>query len=215
MIRHVIFDMDGTLADTAKASIVALAEVSARYGLPRLQDDAVRDAIGYANPEFYYRLYPEHDRTLITAYGLEVEQQEEGHVRKLAGNILFPGVQEMLEALRRMGTRLYVASTGDEAHVEVVLASAGIKSHFDVIACGRPEKVAMVGGIVGDADRAQWAMVGDRQKDLDAARGNGLFAVAAGFGYSPPEDWPNYDAVAHTPAELLEIVKSSGRQGFQ
>lgn len=203
MLRHIILDMDGTLSDTAKATIGACAEASEHFGLARLDDALIIRTTGIASPEFYYRLYPGEDRARMRAYGKMVERLEADRVRALGEEILFPGVAAALAALLRTGARLYLASTGDAEHVDVVLRSAGIMALFDVIACGRPEKVAMVAELIGGADRTEWAMVGDTDKDLEAARGNGILAVAAGYGYCSPQDWPRYDAALLSPGDLV------------
>lgn len=201
-MTRLIFDLDGTLADTAKATIPACATMSARHRLPPLEDRSVREAIGYASPEFYYHLYPQYEKSRLDAFGADVDRAEIAFIRQIGPGILFPGVPEMLMALRAMGVLLYIASTGDEAHVNAVLDGAGIERLFDGIHCGQPEKVTMVGAIVGPEDRRHWAMVGDRQKDLDAARGNGITAIAACYGYCSAAAAARFDWTLHAPNEL-------------
>lgn len=206
MFRHVIFDMDGTLADTAKATIGACADASEHFGFPRLDNARIIHTIGIANPEFYYRLYPDLDRERVYAYGQMVEALEEARIPGMGEGILFSGVKQMLCALKAMGVPLYVASTGSPEHVDVVLRSSGIIGLFSVIACGKPEKIEMVDELIGKgADRSQWAMVGDTAKDLDAARASGIAAIAAGFGYCARETWPHYDTVLHEPQDMLAL----------
>ena len=208
MIRHLIFDMDGPRADTARATIPAFAEVAPRCGLPPVSEEAIREAVGYANPEFYYRLYPGHDPARIRAFGQEVERAEEAYVRRLGGAVLFPGVREMLDRLTGMGVDLYVASTGDLAHVDVVLKSAGIGRLFRSVRCGESAKERMVGEILGASDRREWAMVGDRQKDVDAARANGIPVIGAGFGYVEDAGRALFDRVVDSPAELVRWIEA-------
>ena len=208
MIRHLIFDMDGTLADTVQATLPAFAEISPRYDLPPVSGEAIREAVGYANPEFYYRLYPGHDQAEIHAFGQEVERAEESHVKRLGGAMLFPGVREMLDRLVDMGVDLHIASTGDPAHVDAVLRSAGILHLFRSVHCGESAKERMVGEILGTTDRSEWAMVGDRKKDADAARANGIPVIGAGFGYAERAEWALYDRVADSPIELVQWIEA-------
>lgn len=205
MIKHIIFDMDGTLADSGKATSIACAQISKAYGLPPLSDAKIRETIGYANPEFYFRLYPTVKKPTMLAYAKEVEELEERIVWDMGVDILFPGVMQMLEALMRRGIRLYIASTGDVSHVNAVLTTAGIQHFFDIIGFGEPDKEEMVRKMVC-GDTARWSMVGDKQKDLFAARANGILAIAAGFGYCSQQDASRFDRVLQTPAQLLEWI---------
>jgi len=208
VIRRLIFDMDGTLSDTVAAAVPALDEVAPRHGLPHVSGEAVRGAVGIANPGFYYRLYPGHDRALIEAFGQAVERAEAAHVRRLGGAMLFPGVREMLDRLTCMGVELHIASTGDPDHVDAVLRSAGILGLFQSVHCGESAKERMVGEILGASDRREWAMVGDRQKDVDAARANGIPVIGAGFGYVENAERALFDRVADSPAELVQWVEA-------
>lgn len=205
MVKHIIFDMDGTLADTAKATSVACAQISKKYGLPPLSNEKICEAIGYANPEFYFYLYPNVKKRTMLAYGQEVETLEESIVWDMGTEILFPGVLTMLESLVSHGKSLYLASTGDVSHVNAVLTTAGIQHFFDIIGFGRPNKEDMVSQmIIGNT--ARWCMVGDKKKDLSAARVNGILAIAAGYGYLSVEDAKKFDHVLKAPAQLLDIV---------
>ena len=205
-MKHLIFDMDGTLADTGKATIAACEEARHAFGLPPVADELVYRTIGIANPEFYERLYPSFPTSAVHAFGEAVENLEEELVAQLGDELLFAGVYEMLEKLSEKGVRLYVASTGDKRHVDAVLKATHIVHFFDRIECGEPEKTAMVARIIGNGDKANWAMVGDRQKDVDAASNNGILSIGAGFGYCDEQEQQGFDKVAFKPMELLSMV---------
>lgn len=206
-MRNLIFDMDGTLADTAMATIAACGQVRHAFGLPALPDERIYQAIGIANPVFYEVLYPEHPAPLVHTFGQEVEDVEEGIVWRLGSALLFPGIVTLLETASRRGIRMYVASTGDKRHVDAVLKSTGIEHYFDQIACGEPEKVEMVARMLSGQDKCDWAMVGDKSKDWQAAKGNGILAIAAGYGYCDDQEQKGFDIVAHTPMDVLTIVE--------
>jgi phosphoglycolate phosphatase-like HAD superfamily hydrolase len=122
--------------------------------------------------------------------------------------MLFPGVRGMLDRLVDMGVALHVASTGDPAHVDAVLGSADILRLFRSVHCGESAKERMVGEILGTSDRGEWAMVGDRKKDADAARANGIPVIGAGFGYVERAERALYDRVADSPAEMVQWIEA-------
>ena len=124
-------------------------------------------------------------------------------MRALGKDILFPGIIDLLQALKARGAVLHVASTGDSSHVYGVLKTAGIQEFFSSISCGEPEKVQMVAEIIGKNQKETFAMVGDKAHDLRAARGNGITAIAAAYGYCSDTDAPRFDYVLRSPGELL------------
>jgi len=209
MIHHVIFDMDGTLSDTAAATVPACAEIARRFRLPVPAPDAVAKAMGTASPEYWRLLWPGIGDDLLAELDPVAEAMESEFIRRQGVSILFPGIDAMLRELRAMGCTLYVASTGSREHVTVTLSTAGIDGYFARIECGEPGKVDMVSRILKDGGitPGNAVLVGDRIKDAEAARGNRLLAIGAGFGYCGPEEWPLFDHVAHTTAALVEGIK--------
>jgi len=207
MIRHVIFDMDGTLSDTALATVDACAGVARRFGLEPPGIHAIKAAMGWPSPGFWRMLWPSLSDVLLAELDPVAEEQESIYVRKLGTDILFPGVPAMLHALRDRGCTLYIASTGSPAHVGVTLGASGIAALFDRIECGESDKTGMVGRLLHGISPADAIMVGDKQKDADAGRGNGILTVGAGWGYCGPVERPLFDRVLETPEEMITLVR--------
>ena len=204
--RHIIFDMDGTLSDTAKATVVALYEVGKQYKLPRVTDERIRAAMGLAGPEFYAHLYPHEPKETLMNIERTADVIEEAMITKMGKEILFPGVGDMLADLSEKGYCLYIASTGSESHVHNTLASCGIEGLFTSVSCGKSEKISMVKSIIAGRNTDEWAMVGDMFKDSEAARGNNILALGAGFGYLAKDDYPLFDSVLLKPEDIYKYV---------
>jgi len=207
MIRHVIFDMDGTLSDTAAATVLSCAEVARRYGLEPPGLDALRSAMGWPAPLFWRLLWPELSDALLEELDPVAEALESHAIRKMGPAILFPGIRELLDALLDRGFGLHIASTGSPAHVEATLGAAGIWPLFHSISCGESDKTGMVSRILRAHPGAGAVMVGDKQKDADAGRGNGIETVGAGWGYCGPAERPLFGHVLETPGQLLEFLR--------
>ena len=208
-IHTVIFDLDGTLSDSAILTTSAMRKLSPEYGLPMPSEDAIRSATGYANPEFYYLLFPDFPRDTVRDFGNCVENEELRVLPLLGGRLLFEGCREMLENLKECGIRLCIASTGDRGHVFSVLNETGIINLFDTVFCGSPDKNEMLRGLVRDGSKDGYLMVGDMKKDHEAAKVNGILSAGACYGYCK-RDLTDFDFYVDTPGELLHMLQIKG-----
>ena len=206
-IHTVIFDLDGTLSDSAFLTVEAFKCIAPNIGLPVPSMEAVRRAIGYATPEFYYRLFPDQDRDLVLKTGILVEQEELRLLPSLGERLLFEGCRELLTRLEEKGIRLCIASTGARDHVYPVLEATGIRDFFETVSCERPDKTEMLRELTKGSDKSECLVVGDMKKDYEAARANGIVSAGACFGYCVKEN-SDFDFYISSPLDLLDILKS-------
>jgi len=171
-----------------------------------ITDEIIRDAMGIAGLEFYRHMYPTVPEETLIKLEPEVDALELAAIQNLKQSILFPGVVELLTALKQAGINMYIASTGSNTHVHGTLWAAEVRDFFTGIHSGEPAKINMVQRIVGDLCPTEWAMVGDMFKDSEAARGSNILSLGAGFGYLAEEDHKLFDAVLKTPGELLNYI---------
>jgi len=204
--KHIIFDMDGTLSDTAKATYAATTEGTRLHGFPEVAYETILSAMGLPGLDFYSRLYPDVTKEKLLAIEKVMDSAEERMVKGLGAAILFPGVTEMLEKLSESKLSLYIASTGSTSHVHTTLQASGIDKFFTEVHCHRPEKISMVKEIIAGRDVGEWAMVGDMFKDSEAAQGNGILAIGAGFGYLAKEDEGLFDYVIRMPMSIYDLL---------
>lgn len=205
---NIIFDMDGTLVDSAKITIPAFKMICPKYNLDVPSDECIISAIGYANPIFYYKIFPLENRAELYEFGQEIEKIEKEITDEIDIELLYDGIEELLLELNKKGIKMYIASTGDDEHVNTCLNKAGIISLFEEIHCGKPDKEMMVADIIKRDLSAVWVMVGDKRKDSKAAKYNDIFAVGAGYGYCVKEDYGEFDAIIHNPIDLLDLLHS-------
>jgi phosphoglycolate phosphatase len=188
----VLFDLDGTLVDTAPDIARALGVALAETGVPPLPLDAVTRMVGDGARELI--------RRALAAAPADGAREEAAFGRFLASyrqNVcvasrLYPGVVEGLAALRGDGAVLAVVTNKPGDLARTLLGILGIAASFEAIlgdGDGFPRKpdptaaLSILARVGASPDRA--VMVGDGLPDLRLARALGVTAVAATWGYGP------------------------------
>lgn len=201
----VIFDMDGTLTDSALLTAEAFRVVAPSLNMEVPSVERIREVTGYADPEFYDRLYPDEPTERVRTLGAQIEEQELALLPNLNSDLLFPGTRQMLETLQTLVPALYIASTGSKEHVEALLYNAGIYDMFREVHCGEPDKEDMVGRIVKSGGK-NMILVGDKGKDSSAARANNIPSIGVCYGYCQQGKY-DFDHYVDSPSELLAFIQ--------
>lgn len=186
-----IFDWDGTLADSVSRIVESVRAAAHLLGLPAPDEPAIRGIIGLGLPEAIAALYPELEPAAVERYRLAYADHYV--TLDIDPPPLFPGVAEGLEALRRAGYRLAVATGKSRRGLQRVLAGHGWLDYFEITRCadeaGSKPDPRMLHEILAHcavpAERA--LMIGDATFDLQMARNAGMNAVAVGYGAQPLE----------------------------
>jgi len=189
----VVFDLDGTLVDTAPDLIETLNVVFGREGLPPVDYATARDMIGGGARRMIESGLQYGGRPLS---GETVDRMFADFIAYYASHIAdhsqpFPGLDAALDQLAGRGCRFAVCTNKLEGLSRLLLGALGLTRRFEAI-CGQdtfgiqkpdPEilrRTIRVAG--GDARRA--VMVGDSGTDIATARAAGIPIVAVDFGYS-------------------------------
>jgi phosphoglycolate phosphatase len=206
-LASLIFDLDGTLTDSKPGIVGCLREVL----------DA-RNISGYGSLDrFIGPPVEQWSEELLPHGSAEDRAALAGDYRACydrvgwSNNSVYPGVAEMLAQLHRDGFPLYVCTSKHEHFAVRILESFGIAQYFNAIygdridyeSHSKSDLLARV--LVQQAiDPASAWMVGDRSFDIEAAHLNGIRCLAVAWGYGTPEELAQADAVAATPADVLE-----------
>lgn len=184
--KLLIFDWDGTLANSVGRIVEAMHVASDRSGLPRCDDFAVKGIIGLGLPEAIRSLYPDIDDDALVVF----RQHYADHYIALEAepSPLFEGVVHTLEALKGEGYRLAVATGKARRGLDRVLKAHGWDDYFDITraadeTASKPHPL-MLEQILAHCgvEPAQALMVGDSSFDLQMARNAGMGSVAVSYG---------------------------------
>jgi phosphoglycolate phosphatase len=189
----VVFDLDGTLADTAQDLIATLNVVLVREGLAPLPFEQARDLIGAGAKPLIQRGFDVSkaklsEERLQELYAFFLDHY---HHHIAVHSVLFPGVVAAIDKLAQQGFMLAVCTNKMESHALELLKALKIIDRFAFIS-GKDsfdffkpdprhltETIRLAGG---DPNRA--VMVGDSKTDIDTAKAAGIPVVGVTFGYT-------------------------------
>lgn len=203
----VIFDLDGTLFETARATVPAVEGAFEQLGLNPPTRDEICSFIGKPGSDFHAWLRRRSSGGNADELLAVIDELELRFVSERAA--LYPGAREMLCELRESAEHLAICSNGSDPYVDTVLSSHDIAHFFDHVRyrmSTKDTKPLMVRGLLAHLTGRPAVVVGDRQEDVDAARENGLQAIAATYGYGSPEELSGATAAAKTASELATLV---------
>lgn len=182
--KLVIFDFDGTLADSAPWFISTLGGLAQRHGFQSVGPDEIETLRGKSN------------RDIIKHLGIRFWQMP-GIARdfrqksaEAAGDIpLFPGIAQMLERLNSTGVELAIVSSNGEDTIRRVLGPSGrLIDHWacGVSLFGKSAKFRTLSRKLR-IDAREILSVGDEGRDVEAAQRAGFASVAVTWGYANEE----------------------------
>ena len=208
----VLFDLDGTIVDSAADITGSLAHMFAEMGLPVPSDDTLRSSVGP----------PLLDSLRMTAGFSDAEAWEALNVYRdhygehVLRSPVFPGVAGVLERLHAAGIPIALATSKPETMARKVLDHAGLTEYFDVITGASDDEARSTkADVVAEAlrrlqaqgvDTANSVMVGDRGYDTLGALANGVPTILVEWGYGSPAEAGDAMAVVHSADQLRGLL---------
>ena len=191
--RIILFDLDGTLTDSAEGILKSVRIVLTHYGIEVPEGDDLHAFIGPPLRDTFRRYGVPADEV---ENAVKLYRQRYFSIGKFE-NTPYPGVAELLRHLREDGHRLYVATSKPEDLAVEILHHFGLDIFFDritgaLLSGGRDSKESVISylfGTLGVSPSESGAiMIGDTAFDVIGARRNGLEAVAVSWGYGTREE---------------------------
>jgi len=216
----VLFDVDGTLLDTAPDIAVAVNQLRRERGLAPLELARVRAFVSHGSSALVRIAFPEAPEAeflelrarLLVVYRAALNV----HTRP------FPGMLELLGQLEQSGTRWGVVTNKPGWLTEPLLEALALRQRAAVIVSGdtlaqrkpHPQPLLHAARQLGVAVQ-QCVYVGDAERDVLAARAAGMPVVVVRFGYLAPGEnpleWPA-DAWVDSASEILAWLESRRQQ---
>ena len=182
----IIFDMDGTLWDSAKAVAESWTEVVAREYTPErvITEDEIKCVMGLTMDKLAAQIFPElpEERRLQL---LDVCGREENEYLRTHGAIVYPKVEETFQKLREK-YHLYIVSNCQSGYIEAFLEYYGYGKYIEDIECYGNNGLVKGENIRKVVERnhlTKAVYVGDIQGDYDASMQAGVEFIHAGYGF--------------------------------
>lgn len=221
MWNTVLFDLDGTLSDSAPGITRCVQyALEKEFGIIRKPEELIE----FVGPPLKEQFM------LYTGCNDEMGERAVDRYREryrpvgIFENSLYPGIPELLLQLRNEGFRIALSSSKPEEFCHQILETFEIAQYFDVV-CGsdmegrHTDKAEIVEEVLHrlgmENRREEVVLVGDRKYDIIGARQRGVGTIGVSYGYGSREEleleWP--DCIVDTVTELRNVLIGQARAG--
>lgn len=205
----IIFDMDGTLWDSAKAVAESWTEVVAREYTPErvITEDEIKRVMGLTMDKLAAQIFPELSESRRLQL-LDVCGREENEYLRTHGAIVYPKVEETFQRLKEK-YHLYIVSNCQSGYIEAFLEYYGYGRYIEDIECYGNNGLVKGDNIRKVVERnylTKAVYVGDIQGDYDASMQAGVEFIHAGYGFGTVDaNVPEITAFEELP-KVVELV---------
>ncbi|NLK64263.1 MAG: HAD-IA family hydrolase [Tissierellia bacterium] len=205
--KYLIFDFDGTLADTEEANFVIYQKLAEKYNLRNITLDELghlkkmnaKDVIAYV--ELKKRHLP-----FLLKKGKNLLTQDIKNI-----SLCKPDIFHIIGKLREMGIKTAIITTNSKTNVKLFLEAHNVDVIDLVVSAAMFGKESKMKKIVKKEkiSLSEFLYVGDEIRDITAARNAGMDIASVAWGYNTVESLKNHepDYLIFEPSQLIEIVK--------
>jgi phosphoglycolate phosphatase len=209
----VLFDLDGTIVDSAPGITATLAETFLRMPLPV---PSPAELLAYVGPPILdsFRDLAHFDRE--TAERALAIYRPLYLTNGVFNATVYPGVEGVLRAIHEAGIPMSLATSKPERPARLVLDHYGLTQYFDELTGAsedevRSKKADVVAEALrrlraGGADLSNPIMIGDRIHDIEGAGENGVPTIYVTWGYGAPAEAAGAIATVDDAAQLLQLL---------
>ena len=213
MYRAILFDLDGTLTQSGEGITKSVQYALEKLGKPEPDLKKLEVFVGPPLLQQFMKYAGLDEETAVKAVEYYRERYTDVGIFE---NRPYPGVEEMLEGLKRKGYILAVASSKPERFVRRILDHFHLTGYFQEIVGsemngGRTSKAEVIEEALSrlhmSGCRKDVIMVGDKEHDVLGAREAGISCVAVSYGYGTEEELKNAAPLktVHSAREVLDF----------
>ncbi len=207
MIKYIIFDFDGTLADSKEAFLRAWNKLSEKYKYEKLKVEDYELMRGLSIKERSKHVnFPMHKLPLFMPEFLKVYRESITEIT------LFDGMKELLRDLEKSGYRAAIISSNAEKNIREFLLHNGLDNITEVLCSSRifgKDKIINKFLKKHNLQQAEVIYVGDECRDIVACKKAGVKVIWVGWGYDAAEiaQAENPDYSVYKPEEILQVIR--------
>lgn len=196
-LKAVIFDLDGTLVDTAEEFIVVVQALRAEHGLSSMNEDLIRSVVSSgARALVRLALDMDFDHAEFESKRLRLLQLYSEVLGSTAKP--YPGIENFIAALEDQGIAWGIATNKPRAYTAPLLQKLNLQPAPSCVVCPddvnetkpHPEALLLSCEKIGCTPQ-QAIYVGDHRRDIEAGTRAGIYTVAACYGYIEENDNPD------------------------
>lgn len=215
----VLFDLDGTLADTAPDMIAALNRLCAEMGTREISFAHARPHVSHGSRALVKLGFPDADSDQVD---LLIDRFLEAYARQLSeGTRLFAGMEEVLQSIEQSGRHWGIVTNKPARFTVPLIEALGLNKRAacvvsgDTVARSKPHAMPLLYACeVLALPPTHCLYVGDAERDIIAGRAAGMCTVAALYGYILTDDDPaswQADGMIEHPREILDWLEHKTR----
>lgn len=218
--KAVVFDLDGTLIDSAGDIADALNVALRKSGLAPFSEAEVRMMVGGGARVLIDRALTARGAPTDTALAQRLHSDflETYRTASVARTVVYDHGRELLASLRQLGIRIAVCTNKPQAITEDVLAKLELRECFQAVVGAtdalprKPHPAMLLAALSAlDANPKDALMIGDSAADVGAARAVEIFVIAVSFGYSRiPSHELGADLVIDSLSEVVGAMRLLG-----
>ncbi|HEY2677007.1 MAG TPA: HAD-IA family hydrolase [Steroidobacteraceae bacterium] len=218
-LRAVLFDLDGTLLDTAPDMVGALNALRGELALSALPYESVRNAVSHGAARVVKIGFPEADPASLEALQKRFLDIYRGALSRQTK--LFAGMPEVLGQLDEWRIKSGIVTNKPAWLTEPLLEELGLRARFACVVSGdslaqrKPHPLPLLhAAMIAQVSPGECVYVGDAERDVQAAHAAAMPALVANYGYLRPDEdsrtWGG-DGYLNKPLDLLDWLQQSGR----